>query len=176
MRIAPETSPTRIYISLPTPSPLILASHIATFPNERRRAREMVADPSRVKAMADHAIVNGDVTAYHRFDFLTESTQVRSFADIARSDGHRNTDLCDDLRWAIDRYRTTGLDVIVVDQTAPEHRAGGLSCVKVIIPGTLPMTFGHRFRRVDFSAGLPLPLSSSGGVPFSRSSPSSAPN
>ncbi|MFI5913341.1 TOMM precursor leader peptide-binding protein [Dactylosporangium sp. NPDC051541] len=130
----------------------ILASHIATLPHERRRAREMVADPSRVEAMADHTIANGDITAYHRFDFLTESTRVRSFADIARSDGHRNTDLCDDLRSTIDRYRTTGLDVIVVDQTTPEHRAGGLSCVKVIIPGTLPMTFGHQFRRVD---GLP---------------------
>jgi ribosomal protein S12 methylthiotransferase accessory factor len=42
--------------------------------------------------------------------------------------------------------------VIVVDQTTPEHQAGGFSCVKVIIPGTLPMTFGHDVRRVD---GLP---------------------
>jgi len=39
-----------------------------------------------------------------------------------------------------------------VDQTSPEHRAGGFVCVKVIIPGTLPMTFGHHHRRVD---GLP---------------------
>jgi ribosomal protein S12 methylthiotransferase accessory factor len=42
----------------------------------------------------------------------------------------------------------------VVDQTTPEHRASGLSCVKVVIPGALPMTFGHDFRRVDGIARL----------------------
>jgi ribosomal protein S12 methylthiotransferase accessory factor len=130
----------------------ILASHIATFPDESERAREMVADPSLVKTMPDHSVINGDITAFHRFDFLTESTHIRSFADISQPSSHRNTDLRDDLQSVIDRYRDTGLDVIVVDQTTPEHRAGGLSCAKVIIPGTLPMTFGHQFRRVD---GLP---------------------
>jgi ribosomal protein S12 methylthiotransferase accessory factor len=130
----------------------ILISLIATFPEESRRAREMVTDPSLVKAMADHAVVNSDVTAFHRFDFLTESAQLRSFADIWQPGGHRNADLSDDLSSVIDRYRETGLDIIVVDQTTPEHRAGGFACVKVIIPGTLPMTFGQQFRRVD---GLP---------------------
>ena len=66
--------------------------------------------------------------------------------------GFRNADLRDDLQAVIDRYLGTGLDVIVVDQTTPEHRAGGFSCAKVIIPGTLPMTFGHHHRRVT---GLP---------------------
>ena len=50
------------------------------------------------------------------------------------------------------RLSSHGLDVVVVDQTTPEHRAGGLHCVKVIVPGTLPMTFGHANRRVH---GLP---------------------
>jgi ribosomal protein S12 methylthiotransferase accessory factor len=130
----------------------ILASLIATYPEEGKRARDMVGDPWLVKAMADHSIVNGDITAFHRFDFLAESTQVHSFADISQPSVHRNADLRDDLRSMIDRYLETGLDVIVVDQTTPEHRAGGLSCVKVIIPGTLPMTFGHHVRRID---GLP---------------------
>jgi ribosomal protein S12 methylthiotransferase accessory factor len=39
-------------------------------------------------------------------------------------------------------------NVIVVDQTTPEHRAGGCSCVKVIVPGMLPVTFGHESRRL----------------------------
>jgi len=43
------------------------------------------------------------------------------------------------------------LDVIVVDLTAPEITRNGLHCVKVLIPGMLPMTFGHHFTRV---AGL----------------------
>lgn len=130
----------------------ILTSQVAAFPDQSRRAREMVADPSLVRAMADHSLVNGDPAAFDRFKFLTGSTQVRSLADRVGSRDHRNADLSDDLRWTIDRYRDTGLDVIVVDQTTPEHRAGGFACAKVVIPGTLPMTFGHQFRRID---GLP---------------------
>lgn len=130
----------------------ILANVIDTFPGQRGRARQMVADPLLVTAMEDHSTVNADVDAFDRFDFLTGSTHVRSFAELSRPGGNRNTDLRDDLRGVIDRYRDTGLDVVVVDQTTSEHRAGGLSCVKVIIPGTLPMTFGHQARRIS---GLP---------------------
>ncbi|HET9256140.1 MAG TPA: YcaO-like family protein, partial [Pseudonocardiaceae bacterium] len=61
-------------------------------------------------------------------------------------------DLATDLTTAIGRYLARGLDVIVVDQTSPEHTRGGFRCAKVIVPGALPMTFGHRYRRVD---GLP---------------------
>ena len=130
----------------------ILSTLILTFPDESERARAMVADPALVKAMADHSVVNGHADAFHRFDFLSDSPQVRSFADISQPGAYRNADLRDDLQAVIDRYLGTGLDVIVVDQTTPEHRAGGFSCAKVIIPGTLPMTFGHHHRRVT---GLP---------------------
>ncbi|MBF8191025.1 TOMM precursor leader peptide-binding protein [Nonomuraea sp. K274] len=68
----------------------------------------------------------------------------------------RNADLREDLDELVRAYLDEGLDVVVVDQTTPEHRAGGFSCVKVIIPGTLAMTFGHDMRRVD---GLPRLLS-----------------
>ena len=62
------------------------------------------------------------------------------------------TDLTDDVTETARRLWWHGLDVIVVDQTTPEHRAGGFCCVKVIIPGALPMTFGHYNRRTQ---GLP---------------------
>src|SRR5699024_3898192 len=39
-----------------------------------------------------------------------------------------------------------------VDQTTAEHRAEGFSCAKVIVPGLVPMTFGHDYRRLT---GLP---------------------
>jgi len=35
----------------------------------------------------------------------------------------------------------------VIDQTTPEHAAQDFRCVKVIMPGMLPMTFGHQYRR-----------------------------
>ena len=45
-------------------------------------------------------------------------------------------------------FRRLNLDVIVVDQTTPEMIRNGLYCVKVLIPGMLPMTFGHHLTRV----------------------------
>ncbi|MDG3044768.1 hypothetical protein OE903_15615 [Bacillus sp. B6(2022)] len=41
------------------------------------------------------------------------------------------------------------LNIIVVDQTAEELDSSGLKCVKVIVPGMLPMTFGHDMRRLQ---------------------------
>src|SRR6266702_726042 len=80
----------------------------------------------------------------------------RSLAEIRRrrvaAGAFRNLDLTDDLTVVLRRLRRHGLDVVVVDQTTPEHRAGGFSCVKAIVPGTLPMTFGHDNRR---TYGLP---------------------
>lgn len=120
---------------------------------KRERAARMVADPALVKAMGDHAMVYFHDAAFDRFDFLLSQPEVRTFDDLADSWlWPWSTDLRDDLRELLARYLDRGLDVIVVDQTAPEHRAGGLSCVKVLVPGTLPMTFGHDRRRVH---GLP---------------------
>jgi ribosomal protein S12 methylthiotransferase accessory factor len=46
-------------------------------------------------------------------------------------------------------FRRLNLEVIVVDQTTPEVKRMGLHCVKVIIPGMLPMTFGYHLTRLD---------------------------
>ncbi len=91
--------------------------------------------------------------AFDRFDFLLSGSEPGGFDDLADTwHWPELTDLRDDLRELMARYLDRGLDIIVVDQTAPEHRTGGLSCVKVIVPGALPMTFGHENRRIH---GLP---------------------
>ena len=134
----------------------ILVDLVAKYPDVAERSRAMVSDPSLVAAMDDHSVLYASDEACGRLDFLTESARSRSLADM-RS-GHRsattlqNDDLTDDLTDMVSRLRTHGLDVIVVDQTTPEHRAEGFSCVKVIVPGMLPMTFGHGNRRIH---GLP---------------------
>ncbi len=61
-------------------------------------------------------------------------------------------DLADDLRDLVARFLVSGMDVIAVDTTSPEAAAGGFACAKVIVPGAVPMTFGHHYRRVH---GLP---------------------
>ncbi len=91
-----------------------------------------------------------DREAACRLNFLATSTPSKSFVDIPHDNGRM--DLTEDLLVAVKRLRDRGLDVIVVDQTTPEHTAGGFHCVKVIVPGLLPMTFGHDNRRIH---GLP---------------------
>lgn len=129
----------------------LLADHLR---REPERADRLAADPDFVVAMEDHALTYAARTSWPRLGFLYRGGGVRSMTEAfppwAR---HRPAgDLLADLRRVVDRYLAGGLDVIVVDQTADEHRAADLHCVKVIIPGTLPMTFGHRNRRTD---GLP---------------------
>ncbi|PSK71107.1 hypothetical protein C6W96_18640 [Streptomyces sp. CS149] len=120
---------------------------------ERERAASMVRDPSLVKVMGDHSVLYSHADAFDRFGFLLGEREARSFESFEeqwRWPAH--TDLTADLDEMLSRYLHRGMDVVVVDQTTPEHRAGGFACVKVIVPGALPMTFGHRNRRVD---GLP---------------------
>jgi ribosomal protein S12 methylthiotransferase accessory factor len=123
-------------------------------PENVRRAFAMAADRTQVQEMEDHALRYADPGAAAGLAFLTGSTAMRPAGEVggAEPGGFASDDLRDNLQEAVSRYTDLGMDVIVVDQTAPEHVAGGFSCVKVLIPGTLPMTFGHQFRRVD---GLP---------------------
>ncbi|WP_371679613.1 TOMM precursor leader peptide-binding protein [Streptomyces sp. NBC_01276] len=120
---------------------------------EQDRAARMVADPSLVKVMGDHSVLYSHWSAFDRFDFLLSEREARPFADFEEQwRWPVHTDLRSDLDEMLRRYLDRGMDVLVVDQTTPEHRAGGFACAKVMVPGTLPMTFGHRNRRVD---GLP---------------------
>ncbi|MEV8435804.1 TOMM precursor leader peptide-binding protein [Actinosynnema sp. NPDC051121] len=117
------------------------------------RAGRMVADPDEVREMPDHALLYGHPGTAGRWDFLDPGGPPLPVADLAaRTAWPRHHDLGDDLAELVRRYHDTGLDVIAVDTTTPEQRAGGFASAKVIVPGTLPMTFGHRFRRTH---GLP---------------------
>jgi ribosomal protein S12 methylthiotransferase accessory factor len=57
----------------------------------------------------------------------------------------------DGLRGELDRWvamvAAAGLDVIAVDQTAPEQRQVGLHTASVIVPGLLPIDFGWSRQR-----------------------------
>jgi ribosomal protein S12 methylthiotransferase accessory factor len=122
--------------------------------DKRRQAAAMVADSRLVRQMSDHTLLYSDRGARERLDFLTETPGAgRSVADFSRRHPWpASLDLRDDVTELVGRYVGSGLDVVVVDQTTAEHQAGGFHAVKVIVPGTLPMTFGHGNRRV---AGLP---------------------
>jgi ribosomal protein S12 methylthiotransferase accessory factor len=116
---------------------------------DRDDAAALVADGNAVRAMEDHSLLYGHPDAFGRLGFLPADGPARPIAERAWP---RYGDLTDDLMELVGRYLSTGLDVLVVNQTSAEHEAAGLACAKVIVPGAVPMTFGHVHRR---DHGLP---------------------
>jgi ribosomal protein S12 methylthiotransferase accessory factor len=121
------------------------------FEANREEYVRMFHDSSLVQQMEDHSLLYGLPQAQERLQFLLdENRPLRTFEEEFKREA-RHADLTDDLKDILKAFRRLNLDVIVVDLTAPEIIRNGLHCVKVLIPGMLPMTFGHHFNRV---AGL----------------------
>ncbi|WP_051466564.1 TOMM precursor leader peptide-binding protein [Actinomadura oligospora] len=111
------------------------------------RLQAMLDDPDQVRDMPDHHTLYGHPDAWPRLDFLPVDAPGWPLAELVEPwPVHR--DLNDDLSELVGRYLSTGLNVIAVDTTCPDLKAGGLASAKVIVPGAASMTFGHRYRRV----------------------------
>jgi ribosomal protein S12 methylthiotransferase accessory factor len=114
----------------------------------RQEYERMLRDPFAVRTMEDHGMLYGLREAEERLEFLlNDHAPLRTFAEEFKQPPS-HTDLKDDLQDILQRFRRLNLDVIVVDQTTPITKRNGLFCVKVLIPGMLPMTFGHHLTRV----------------------------
>lgn len=133
-----------------------LAAILATTPPQllqenRAQALEMLADANLVQTMDHHPLVYYLPEAFERLHFFCRKQQPQIFQEAFAGFYHQppeRMDLRDDLEFLIDYYLERDRDVIVVDQTAPEHLPCGLRCVKVLMPGMLPMTFGQYNRRI----------------------------
>ena len=122
--------------------------HDEKLEQNREKYVEMLQDPFAVRSMEDHGMLYGLREAEERLSFLLdEHRPLRTFAEEFKQPPV-NTDLKDDLQDILNRFRRLNLEVIVVDQTTPIIKRNGLFCVKVLIPGMLPMTFGHHLTRV----------------------------
>ncbi|MEB1809724.1 MAG: TOMM precursor leader peptide-binding protein [Bacillaceae bacterium] len=114
----------------------------------RKTYEKMLLDPFAVRTMEDHGMLYGLKEAEERFDFLMAGQRpLRTFAEEFK-EPPANADLKEDLEEILQRFRRLNLDVIVVDQTSSVTKRNGLHCVKVLIPGMLPMTFGYHLTRV----------------------------
>jgi ribosomal protein S12 methylthiotransferase accessory factor len=122
-------------------------------PEVRRRRGEleaMATDYTRVEALRDHSSLFGlpemaaHAARYTRF--ATPRPMPEAYRGWERA-YPANGDLRDDVRYLVGMLAGRGFDVIAVDQTAPEQRAAGLSSVRVIVPGLLPIDFGWSRQR-----------------------------
>jgi ribosomal protein S12 methylthiotransferase accessory factor len=120
------------------------------FQRGEKDALEMLRDPLLVREMEDHSTLYLLPEAYAHLDFLSQTPRQQTFHEAFAHllQPALSLDLTEDLTRLVAHYWAQGTDTIVVDQTTPEHRELGFSCVKVIMPGMLPMTFGQANRRV----------------------------
>lgn len=108
----------------------------------------MLHDSSLVQQMDDHGMLYGLPQAEERLDFLLNTNSpMKAFNEEFKWKSN-HMDLTQDLQDILQALRNVNLDVIVIDQTTPEIKQNGLHCVKVLIPGMVPMTFGHHLKRV----------------------------
>ncbi|BFH62591.1 TOMM precursor leader peptide-binding protein [Paenibacillus azoreducens] len=118
------------------------------FEENRQQYERMLLDPYQVRQMEDHSMLYGLKQAEERLDFLLNDDRPMQTFDEAFEPRDWNADLTDDLKGMLHVFRQLNLEVIVIDQSTPETRRNGLHCVKVLIPGMLPMTFGHHLIRL----------------------------
>lgn len=112
--------------------------------------RGMARDYSSVTRIDHHAALYGLPEMLPEAEFMyagpvLEPLAVRYADWLARQP--RSLDLSDDLRAVIAMLLERGLDVIAVDQSAPEAERAGIKVVCTIVPGLLPMEFGYACRR-----------------------------
>ncbi|WP_433346246.1 TOMM precursor leader peptide-binding protein [Microtetraspora malaysiensis] len=121
----------------------------------RERLLHLMEHPDSVRAMNDHVALYGlpEAAGGYRF-LLSGQAGTVDAAELGDDEAPRiATDLWTVLNHYVARLRRLGLELIAVDQSDRRIRDRlGLHAAKVIVPGTLPMTFGHRNRRVR---GLP---------------------
>ncbi len=119
------------------------------FPQAAERGKRLLQDSSLVMNIEDHVLVGAMPEAWSRFAFLLTSRPAFSLQERFATAYARQPalDLTEELMRLVMQVTQRGHDVIVVDQTAPELRADNFFCVRVLVPGLLPLTFGHRFRR-----------------------------
>ncbi|MFE1167526.1 TOMM precursor leader peptide-binding protein [Nocardiopsis sp. NPDC058789] len=114
------------------------------------RCRPMLDDPTLVRTLEDHTGLHGLWEARPMWEFLEHPSGGVPLDRLTagRPPSFAGTDLASVLRDRLAAVHGLGLDVVVVDQSsAPYAAASGTRAVKVIVPGALPMTFGHTHRR-----------------------------
>lgn len=108
----------------------------------------MLRDPTLVRTLDDHVAVNAHPDAFDRLSFLFRDERSATLAELfPHWRDWINPDLTAVLRRLTDRVVGEDLDVLVVNQTGRLVQDLGFAQVKVIVPGSLPMTFGHLNQR-----------------------------
>ncbi|MDR0268061.1 TOMM precursor leader peptide-binding protein [Paenibacillus sp.] len=109
---------------------------------------EMLHDPHKVQEMEEHSLLYSLPQAENRLSFLLDRKTSEPLANHPIRPAEIHDNMVDEMNDLVMKLLKQGLDVIVIDQTSPEIALKGLHCVKVLVPGMLPMTFGYDLTRL----------------------------
>ncbi|WP_327682145.1 TOMM precursor leader peptide-binding protein [Streptomyces sp. NBC_00467] len=123
----------------------------------REQVEPMVDDPWLVQELEDHVRFSSLPETAARATAALGGTRVtldEAFPDWPRRLAEASGG---DVRGALEFVRSlfadAGLDrIVLVDQTSREHADAGISVARAVVPGIVPMCFGHAQQRL---AGLP---------------------
>lgn len=117
----------------------------------RERGMQLLVKPELVQTSDDHIDQCRPPAILERMSFMLGQDAVgSSLPRLQREPPARGLlDLRLALYALVDEVMTVAEDVVVVDQTFSGLHRHGLRCVKVLVPGLLPMTFGHQYRRIS---------------------------
>ncbi len=116
----------------------------------RARVAELVADPSAVKTLEDHALLYADPAMAPAFDFLDGGSA--DWDDRARP---RTSEALSKL---IDHFRSVEQDVLYVNLTTPDLEPLGVFTARALLPGFQPIWFGHAEPRLGGRRIFELPV------------------
>ncbi|MFD1674321.1 TOMM precursor leader peptide-binding protein [Alicyclobacillus fodiniaquatilis] len=121
---------------------------------KRAEARAMFEDSSKMRDIMDHVLLAALPEAYSRWRFLLEREddgQVKTIAETYQGVSGRYQMESQDIRLilnaVLNELHTHGFEVIVMNQTNVEASYADLHALKVLIPGMMPITFGHGLER-----------------------------
>lgn len=131
----------------------------------------MLDDPGLVRTMADHAVQCWPERALREKVFARSQAAPLAWSALPKADEVAATPLATLLQGLVDAVLAVAHDVIVVDQSFAPFHARGLRCAKVLAPGLLPMTFGHRHRRLCPARLAKVAAATTGAMPRLREDP-----
>lgn len=118
-------------------------------PEDLERGKKMFANPFLITSIDDHVLTGAMPQAHEWSRFLFQDQPLQSLQERFPSQSilSSSTDLTQDLLNISQRVLQRGYDIIVIDQTSPDLSLHNLHCVRVLVPGLLPLSFGHALRR-----------------------------
>ena len=124
-----------------------------SMPEMAARARELVNDHAKVESMHDHVLLYSQPETLSYLDFLFSGAPKQplttQFADWYQN--ARSRSLTDELKNLLQRVCAHFGDVVAIDQSFEGLKPAGVNAVKVFVPGTHTISFGHQYRRASLA-------------------------